>query len=152
MAKKSINHNKKKRIVIVASQFNEYITKRLLKSCLDELSRLGISSKNTTVLWVPGSFEIPVVALKAAKNKDVDAVICLGAIIRGQTYHFELIANAAAYGVEKVSLMTGKPIIFGVLSTDTVDQAYKRSEAKGDNKGQDAANAAVAMIDLLSKL
>ena len=145
------NVHSNKRIAIVASHFNEFITKRLLKSCLEELSQKGIRDEDIELSWVPGSFEIPVTALKFAKQKGIDAVICLGAIIRGETFHFELVAQSAAQGIMQVSLVTGKPIIFGVLTTDTINQAEKRSEDKGDNKGRDAALAALTMIEELRK-
>ena len=119
---------------------------------MDELERCGLQEKNITIVWVPGSYEIPVVALQFAKKKTVDAVICLGAVIRGETFHFELVAQGVAQGILQASLLSGKPVIFGVLTTDTVDQACKRSEKKGDNKGRDAANAAVGMINLLSQI
>ena len=139
----------KKNIAIVASRFNEFITQRLLEGCFKELKARGIPRKNINVVWVPGAFEIPVVAQKLAKKKSVDAVICLGAVIRGETYHFELVANGVAQGIMAASLQTGKPVIMGVLSTDTVDQAYKRSEEDGDNKGRDAVEAALDMIAVL---
>jgi len=140
-----------KKIVIVAAKFNEFITKRLLAGCLEELSRYGIADKNITVIWVPGSFEIPVVALNFAKKKDIHAVICLGCVIRGETTHYDLVAQGAAQGIMQASLTTGKPVVFGVLTTDTVDQAQKRSEKKGDNKGKDAAQTALEMIDCLKQ-
>src|SRR3990167_7627121 len=121
---RSLN-GKGKRIAIVASRFNDFITKELLKGCLEELKKCGGKDRDITVAWVPGSFEIPVVALRFAQKKKVDAVICLGAIIRGETIHFDLVAYAAAYGIEEVAIKTNKPIIFGVLATETVDQAYK---------------------------
>ena len=141
-----------KRFGIVVSKFNEFITKRLLKSCLDELARSGVADKNITVVWVPGSIEIPVTALKLAEKKTIDAVICLGAVIRGETFHFELVARGACEGIVQVALLTKKPVIFGVITTETVDQAYQRSEEKGDNKGRDAAQAAMAMVNLLAKI
>ena len=141
-----------KRISIVVSKFNEFITKRLLDGCLEELARCGVKNKDITVAWVPGAFEIPVVASKFAKKKNVHAVICLGAVIRGETIHFDLISEGTAQGVMQVSLMTGKPMIFGVLATDTVDLAYKRSEKKGDNKRKDAAMTAIEMIDVLNQI
>lgn len=148
-----IDHNARgKRIAIVASAFNEFITQRLLSACLNELIRLGVSQNNITVAWVPGSFEMPVAALHLAKKKNIQAVICLGCVIRGETYHFELVAQGVARGIMEASLRSGKPIIFGVLTTDTVKQAYKRSQAKGDNKGRDAAQAAVGMANLISKI
>ncbi len=143
---------KGRKIAIVISKFNEFITKRLLDGCLNELYRLGVRKTDITVVWVPGAFEIPVVALKLARKKNIDAVICLGAVIRGETFHFELVANGVAYGIMRASLKTAKPIIFGVLSTDTVNQAYARSEENGDNKGRDAAGAAIEMISVMSRL
>jgi 6,7-dimethyl-8-ribityllumazine synthase len=154
MAKKTIQKNTVKgvKIGIVASRFNDFITKRLLDACLQELSKRGVSQKDITLAWVPGSFEIPVTALKFARKKSIHAVIGLGAVIRGETLHFDLVSQAAAQGMTQVSLLTGKPVIFGVLTTDTVDQAYKRSDPEGDNKGRDAAAAALEMIGVLRKI
>jgi 6,7-dimethyl-8-ribityllumazine synthase len=147
--KKKIKRNKA-RIAIVASSFNDFITKRLLSACLMELQRQGLRDDQVTTVWVPGSFEIPLTALKLAKRKNVDAVICLGAVIRGETYHFEVVANEAARGIMDVSLMAGKPVLMGVLTTDTVGQAQARAEEKsGPNKGRDCATAALEMIALL---
>ena len=140
------------RVCIVISKFNDFITKRLLDGCLKELVRCGVEDKDVTVAWVPGAFEIPVAASKLAKKKNVDAVICLGAVIRGETKHFDLVAERTAQGIMQVSLMTSKPVIFGVLAADTVDLAYRRSEEEGDNKGKDAALTAVEMIDVLSQI
>ena len=140
------------KIAIVASKFNDFITKRLLEGCLRQLESSGIDKKNITVVWVPGSYEIPVTALTLAQKKVIDAVICLGAVIRGETFHFELVAGGAAQGILQASLLTGKPVIFGVLTTDTIPQAYKRSEKKGDNKGRDAATTALEMVQLLSQI
>ena len=145
------NNGRGKKIVIIASKFNEFITKRLLNGCLDELVLHNVKKNDMTVVWVPGAYEIPVTASEFAKKKNVHAVICLGAVIRGETTHFDLVAQGAAQGIMQVSLMTGKPIIFGVLAVDTVDQAYKRSEEKGDNKGRDAALAVIEMIDVLKQ-
>ena len=144
--------NNGKNIGIVVSRFNDFVTKRLLKGCLSELHRLGVQDKQITVVWVPGSFEIPVTALTLAKKKSIHAVVGLGAVIRGETLHFELVAREAAEGIARVSLMTGKPVIFGVLTTDTIDQAYKRSQEKGDNKGRESARNAVTMIKLMQLL
>ncbi len=144
--------SKGKRFAIVASQFNEFITKRLLKACLAELKCLGVKEQEIIVVWVPGSLEIPTAALKLARKKSIDAVICLGAVIRGETIHFDLVAQGAARGIGEVALLTGKPVIFGVLTTETVDQAYKRSQEKGDNKGRDAAQAAVTMVNALGQI
>ncbi|MCC6758888.1 MAG: 6,7-dimethyl-8-ribityllumazine synthase [Candidatus Omnitrophica bacterium] len=133
---------------IVVSRFNEFVTLRLLSGCLKEFKKLGISDKNLTIIWVPGAFEIPVAALKLARQKSIAAVVCLGAVIRGETLHYDLVAKEAAAGITRVSLDTAKPVIFGVLTTDTIDQANKRSEEKGDNKGCDAARAAVEMANI----
>lgn len=154
MAKNDVTKNTAKgvKVGIVASRFNDFITKRLLDACLQELSKRGVSQKDITLAWVPGSYEIPVAALKFARKKSIHAVIGLGAVIRGETLHFDLVAQAAAQGLTQVSLLTGKPAIFGVLTTETVDQAYKRSDPKGDNKGRDAAAAALEMIDVLKNI
>ena len=141
-----------KKIAIVVSKFNEFISKRLLNACLAELHKHGVKRNDVTTVFVPGSLEIPVTALKIAKKKNIDAVICLGAVIRGQTYHFEVVAQGCSQGIVEVSLLTGKPIIFGVLTTHNEDQAYKRSEDKGDNKGREAAVSALEMINLLSHI
>ncbi len=141
-----------KKIGIVVSRFNDFVTRKLLNACRKELLRLGVKEKDITICWVPGSLEIPVTALTLARKKSIDAVICLGAVIRGETFHFELVCCGAAYGIARASLMSGKPVIFGVLSTDTVKQAEQRSQEKGDNKGRDAAQAAVEMINVSAKL
>ena len=140
-----------KKIVIVASRFNGFITQRLLTGCLEELNRCNVKKSDITVAWVPGAYEIPVAAQTFAKRRDVHGVICLGAVIRGETVHFDLVAKGAAQGVMQVALATGKPVIFEVLAVETVDQAYKRSEETGDNKGKDAALAVIEMIDILKK-
>ncbi len=143
---------KGKRIAIVVSRFNDFVTKRLLQGCLSELKKQGVSDGHIIVAWVPGSLELSVAALKFARKKSIDAVICLGAVIRGETLHFELVCYGATQGIAQVSLMTGKPVVFGVLSTDTVNQAYKRSDAKGDHKGRDAARTALEMINVLKAI
>ncbi len=141
-----LNIKKTGTIAIVVSRFNDFISKPLLAACLAELKKAGFDDERISTVWVPGAFEIPLAALKLAKKKDVDAVICLGAVIRGQTYHFEVVANEAARGMMDASLLTGKPMIMGVLTTDTVDQAQKRAQDKGPNKGRDAARAALEMM------
>ncbi len=143
---------KGKRIAIVVSKFNDFITKRLLEGCLKELKACGTPESLIQVAWVPGSLEIPVIALKMAQKKDIQAVICLGCVIRGETIHFDLVARGVADGVAKVALQTAKPVIFGVLTTETVEQAYKRTQTKGDHKGRDAAIAALEMIDVVRKI
>ncbi len=152
MGQAKINKNSRKRVAIVVSKFNDFITKSLCRACCDELKKLNVKDKNITVCWVPGAFEIPLVALKLAQKKNVDAVICLGAVIRGETKHYDLVAEGCAQGIMRVALKTGKPVIFEVLATDTVKLAEARTKAKGCNKGRDAARAAVEMIDLLSQL
>ena len=141
-----------RRIGIVVSRFNDFVTHKLLNACRKELLRLGVKEKDITICRVSGSLELPVTALALARKKNIDAVICLGAVIRGDTFHFELVCYGASYGIAQASLMSGKPVIFGVLSTDTVRQAEQRSRDKGENKGRDAARAAVEMIDVLEKL
>lgn len=142
----------KVKIAVIAGRFNEFITQSLLKACTDELVRQGLTQKQVCVHWVPGSFEMPLVALKLAQKKDISAVICLGSVIRGDTYHFEVVANEISRGIMDVALKTGKPVIMGVLTTDTIDQAQKRAQLKGPNKGRDAALAALDMIELLKKV
>ena len=146
------SHKKVPKIAVVVSKFNEFITERLLDGCLDEFSRRGINKNNVPVYWVPGSFDIPVVAENLGRKKDIEAVICLGAVIRGETIHFDLVAQEAARGIMQVSLSTGKPIIFGVITTETTAQAYKRSQAKGSNKGRDAVVSALDMIEVFKKI
>lgn len=137
-------------IGIVASKFNEFIAASLLKACLKELYRQGLKEEQIAITWVPGAFEIPVIALKFARRKEIDAVICLGAVIRGETYHFEVVSNECARGIMEASMMTMKPVIMGVLTTDTVAQAQARAGEKlNNNKGRDCALAALEMIALL---
>ena len=142
---------KGKKFAIVVSRFNEFITKKLLDGCLKELLRLGVKEKEVTVAWVPGAFEIPVAALTFARKKNINAVICLGAVIRGETMHFELVAQGAALGIAQAALMTGKPVIFEILTTETIEQARKRSGPR-DNKGREAARNAVEMVNLFEKI
>ncbi|MBF0479253.1 MAG: 6,7-dimethyl-8-ribityllumazine synthase [Candidatus Omnitrophica bacterium] len=148
----SKNSGKGFRIGIVVSRFNEHITNRLLDGCLDELTKLGVKKNDVTVVWVPGAFEIPLVSVELAKKKNIDAVICLGAIVKGETLHYDLVANESARGIAQASLMTGKPVIFEVLAADTMLLVEKRAQVKGDNKGRDAAKAAVEMIDVMKKI
>ena len=140
------------KIAVVAALFNEFITKRLLDGCLKQLKKDGVLEKNIFIHWVPGSFEIPVTAQKLAKQKSHHAVICLGAVIRGETFHFDLIALGAAQGIMQATLETEKPVIFGILTTDTVRQATSRSDIKGNNKGRDAARAALQMVGVLREI
>ena len=141
-----------RRFGIVVSRFNEFITTRLLEGALDCLSRHGAKDEDITVLWVPGSFEIPLVARRLAASGTYDAVICLGCLIRGQTPHFEYIASEVAKGIAQASLETGVPCIFGVVTADTLEQAIERSGTKAGNKGADAALAAIEMANLMTQL
>ncbi|OIO35647.1 MAG: 6,7-dimethyl-8-ribityllumazine synthase [Candidatus Omnitrophica bacterium CG1_02_44_16] len=140
---------KGKRFSIVISRFNDFVTKSLLDGCCDTLKRHGAKESEIEVSWVPGAFEIPTIALKLAKSKKFDAVICLGTIIRGDTPHFDFIAGEAAKGIAHVSLETGLPVIFGIITADTMEQAMERAGTKGGNKGKDAALNAIEMVNLL---
>ena len=134
---------------IVAGRFNEMVTQRLLDGAVAALVRLGAMEDDITVVWVPGSFEIPMAARELADNGDLDAIVCLGAVIRGETAHFDLIDGEAARGVASVHAATGVPAAFGILTTDTVEQALDRAGGKHGNKGADAATAAVEMVSVL---
>jgi 6,7-dimethyl-8-ribityllumazine synthase len=143
---------KEKKFALVASRFNDFITKGLVSGCIDTLVRHGAKDADLMVTWVPGAFELPTVAQRIAKSKSYDAVICLGTIIRGSTPHFDYIASEVAKGVAKVSLDTGLPVIFGVITADTIEQAIERAGTKDGNKGQDAALSAIEMVNLLSQI
>lgn len=143
---------KGKKFAIVVSRFNEFISSKLLEGCLDTLARHGAQDSSQDVVWVPGAFEIPVIALKLAKLKKYDAVICIGTVIRGATPHFEFVASVAAKGVAKVSLDTGVPCIFGVITADNLEQAIERAGTKDGNKGRDAALSAIEMSNLCDKI
>jgi 6,7-dimethyl-8-ribityllumazine synthase len=143
---------KGKKFAIVASRFNDFITKELISGCTDTLVRHGAEEKDLVVSWVPGAFEIPPVAQKIAKSKSYDAIICLGTVIRGATPHFDYIASEVAKGIAKVSLDTGLPVIFGIITADTIEQAIERAGTKDGNKGRDAALSAIEMVNLLEKL
>lgn len=144
--------NEGKKFAIIATRFNEFITTKLLDGALDTLSRHGVDDKNMTVVWVPGAFEVPLVAKKLAESGKYDAVIALGCVIRGATPHFDYVAGEAAKGVGQVTLATGLPVIFGVLTTDTIEQAIERAGTKAGNKGADCALTAIEMVDLIAKL
>ena len=137
---------------LVASRFNDFMTKELVSGCIDTLIRHGAEDKDITVAWVPGAFEIPYLAQKMAKAKTFDAVICLGTVIRGATPHFDYIASEAAKGIAKVSLDSGIPVIFGVITADSIEQAVERSGSKDGNKGRDAALCAIEMVNLSGQL
>ena len=141
-----------KRFALVASRFNELISRKLIEGAIDCLVRHKVAQDDVAIVWVPGSFEIPLVAKKLALSDKYDAVICLGAVIRGNTAHFDYIAAEVSKGIAAVALETGKPVIFGVLTTDTIDQAIERAGTKSGNKGFDAALSAIEMVDLLGKV
>jgi len=142
----------KKKYGIVVSRFNEFITTKLLEGALDALSRHGVKDDEITVVWTPGAFEIPLVAKKMAASGKHDAVIALGAVIRGGTPHFDYVANEVSKGVAHVALESGVPVLFGVLTTDSIEQAIERAGTKAGNKGFDAALAAVEMANLMEQL
>lgn len=134
---------------IVVSRFNEFISSRLLSGALDTLKRHGASEGEVEIAWVPGAFEIPLAAKKMAKSGKYDAVICLGAVIRGSTPHFDYVSNEVSKGIAAVSLETETPVAFGVLTTDNIEQAIERAGTKSGNKGADAALTAIEMANLL---
>ena len=137
---------------IVVSRFNEFVTKKLLEGCLDCLKRHQADPGKIEVVWVPGSFEVPYVARKMAESRRYDAVICLGAVIRGATPHFEYIAAEVAKGIAQTALQTGVPTIFGVITADSLEQALERAGTKAGNKGWDAALSAIELVDLYGKI
>ena len=137
---------------VVVSRFNEFITRKLLEGAQDALLRHGVSEEDIDIAWVPGSFEIPLVARTLALSKRYDAVICLGAVIRGATPHFEHIASEVTKGIAKVGLETGLPVSYGVITTDTLEQAIERAGTKAGNKGFDAAVNAIEMANLLRNI
>ncbi|MCX5716238.1 MAG: 6,7-dimethyl-8-ribityllumazine synthase [Candidatus Omnitrophica bacterium] len=143
---------KGKKIGIVASRFNEFITTKLLEGACDTLIRHGVSDAGIETVWVPGAFEIPYVAQKMAKSKKYDAIVCLGTIIRGSTPHFDYIASEAAKGIAKVSLDTGIPCVFGVITADTLEQSIERAGTKDGNKGRDAALVAIELANLYERI
>ena len=137
---------------IVASRFNDFIVKGLLEGALDAVRRHGGDAGAVDVVWVPGSYEIPIAASEMAKSGRYDAVICLGAVIRGSTAHFDYVAGGAANGISSVALQTGVPTIFGVITTETIEQAIERAGTKMGNKGFEAAASAIEMADLLPQI
>ncbi len=139
------------RFGIIVSRFNEFISGHLLSGAVDCLNRHEAKQENIEVIWVPGSFEIPLAAMKAAKSKRYDAVICLGAVIRGATPHFDYVAAEVSKGIATVGLDTGIPVIFGVITSDTLEQAIERAGSKAGNKGWQAALSAIEMADLSSQ-
>lgn len=140
------------RVGVVVSRFNEFVTTQLLAGAREALQQHGVAEEDITVAYVPGSFELPLVAKTLAQSGQVDAVLCLGAVIRGETPHFEYVAQAASSGILRVGLETGIPTIFGVITANTVEQALERAGGKVGNKGADAALAAIEMASLLRSL
>lgn len=140
------------RFAIIVSRFNSFITERLLAGAMDALTRAGGDAESIDVVRVPGSWEVPLAAAEVARQKRYDAVICLSAVIRGETPHFDYVAGEAAKGIAQVSMETGVPVAFGVLTTNTLEQAIDRAGAKGGNKGFDAAMTAIEMANLLRTL
>ena len=139
------------KIAVIVSRFNEFITNKLLSGCLDALSRHNVNLDNVEIAWVPGAFEMPLVAQKMTA-RGYDAVICLGAVIRGATPHFEYVSAEVTKGIAQVGLNTGVPVVYGVITADTIEQAIERAGTKAGNKGVDAALTAIEMVNLLRQL
>lgn len=140
------------KVGIVAARFNEFITSKLLSGALDSLNRHEIPEENIEVAWVPGAFEIPLIASKMAKSGRYDAVICLGAVIRGSTSHYDYVCSEVSKGIAQVSLSSDIPVLFGVLTTDTIEQAIERAGSKAGNKGAECAVGAIEMVNLIREL
>jgi len=140
------------RFCIIVARFNEFITSKLLSGATDELKRHGVDEKNIDIVWVPGAFEIPFIAKKCAETKKYNAIITLGAVIRGATPHFDYVSNEAAKGVAQVSLSQDIPVIFGILTTDNIEQAIERAGTKAGNKGSEAAKTAIELVSLVKKI
>lgn len=140
------------KVGIVCARFNEFIVSKLLSGALDTLKRHDVPEGDVTVAWVPGAFEIPVAAQKMAESDAYDAVICLGAVIRGATSHYDVVCNEVSKGIAQVSLKSGKPVMMGVLTTDTIEQAIERAGTKAGNKGSECAEGAIEMVNLLRQL
>ena len=140
------------KIALVASRFNEFITSKLIGGAEDCLKRHGVKDEDITLVWVPGAFEIPVAAKKMVMNMSFDAVICLGAVIRGATSHYEMVCNETSKGIAQVSLNSGIPVMFGVVTTDTIEQAIERAGTKAGNKGYDCAMSAIEMANMFREM
>lgn len=143
---------KELKIGIVAARFNEFITAKLLGGAMDGLIRHDVKEEDVHVAWVPGAFEIPLIASKMAKSGKYDAVICLGAVIRGSTSHYDYVCSEVSKGIAAVSLDTGVPVMFGVLTTDNIEQAIERAGTKAGNKGYDCAVGAIEMVNLIREM
>ena len=140
------------RVGIVASRFNAFIVQKLLDGAVDGLVRHGVQEQNITACWVPGAFEIPLAAQKMARSEQYDAVICVGAVIRGSTTHYEYVCAEVSKGIAAVGLQTGKPVLFGVITTENIEQAIERSGSKAGNKGYDCALSAIEMVNVLTQI
>ena len=140
------------RIGIVVARFNEFITAKLLGGAIDGLKRHDVNEDNIDVAWAPGAFEIPLIAQKMAVSGKYDAVLCLGAVIRGATSHYDYVCSEVSKGVAQVSLQSGVPVMFGILTTDNIEQAIERAGSKAGNKGYDCATGAIEMINLLRQM
>lgn len=140
------------KVGIVAARFNEIIVNKLLGGAIDGLVRHGVEDKNITAAWVPGAFEIPTIAKKMAESKKYDAIIALGTVIRGQTSHYDYVCNEVSKGVAQISLETGVPVLFGIVTTENIEQAIARAGSKAGNKGYDCALSAIEMVNLISLL
>ncbi|SCZ76760.1 6,7-dimethyl-8-ribityllumazine synthase [Pseudobutyrivibrio xylanivorans] len=140
------------KVGIVVARFNEFITSKLLGGAIDGLKRENVKEEDIDVAWVPGAFEIPLIAKKMAESKKYDAVICLGAVIRGATSHYEYVCSEVSKGVAQVSMSAGIPVMFGVLTTDTIEQAVERAGTKAGNKGFECAQGAIEMVNLIREM
>ena len=140
------------KIGIVAARFNEFITSKLLSGAIDSLKRENVKEDDIDIAWVPGAFEIPLIASKMAKSRKYDAVICLGAVIRGSTSHYDYVCSEVSKGIAQISLGSEVPVMFGVLTTDTIEQAIERAGTKAGNKGSECAQGAIEMVNLIRAL
>ncbi len=140
------------KVAIVAARFNEFITSKLVSGAMDGLLRHDVAEKDVSLAWVPGAFEIPVIASRLAKSGKYDAVICLGAVIRGSTSHYDYVCSEVSKGIASVSLETGVPVMFGILTTENIEQAIERAGTKAGNKGYDCALGAIEMVNLLREI
>lgn len=140
------------KVGIVASRFNSFIVQKLLDGAVDGLVRHGVEEENITACWVPGAFEIPEVAQRMARSDKYDAVICVGAVIRGATSHYDYVCNEVSKGIAQVALQTGKPVMFGVITTENIEQAIERAGSKSGNKGYDCALSAIEMCNLMQQI
>lgn len=140
------------KIAIIVTRFNEFITSKLLAGAMDALKRHEVSEEDIEIVWVPGAFEVPLIASKLAASEKYDAVICLGAVIRGATTHYDYVCSEVSKGIASVSLKTGVPVMFGILTTENIEQAIERAGTKAGNKGYDCAIGAIEMINLVNQI